>query len=127
MEVHYTVGMSSFTWMLGTAGVIAIEGSYAPQLLRLYRLKRADEISYLFPGLNFCGRVLALSYSMLVSNSVFTGGFILGCTLRLALLAQVYWYRHGGRRPDPVDLAVPSAAPPPESSALPSLAGGSLQ
>ncbi len=126
MKVHYTVGMSSFTWMLGSAGVLAMEGSYAPQLLRLYRLKRADEISYLFPGLNFCGRLLALSYSLLVSNQVFTWGFILGCTLRLALLAQVYWYRNGGRRPDPVDAAAQSDATP-ESTALPSLAGGALR
>jgi hypothetical protein len=92
--------MTSFVWLLGALGMVAVEGSYAPQLLRLYKLKRADEISYLFPGLNFCGRVLAMSYSLIVGNSVFGFGFMFGCALRFALLCQVYWYRNGGRRPD---------------------------
>ena len=102
--------MTSFTWLLGSLGVVAIELSYAPQLLRLYKLKRADEISYLFPGLNFCGRVLALSYALLVGNHVFTFGFLLGCLLRLTLLIEVYWYRHGGRRPDAASAAPSSAS-----------------
>jgi lipid-A-disaccharide synthase-like uncharacterized protein len=111
--------MASFTWLLGGLGMVAVEGSYAPQLLRLYKLKRADEISYFFPGLNFCGRLLALAYSVLRSDQVFTVGFILGCALRLALLCQVYWYRHGGRRPD-----APAAEPAPGASEMPPLATG---
>jgi lipid-A-disaccharide synthase-like uncharacterized protein len=86
----------TFTWLVGAAGLVAIEGSYLPQIVRLFRLKKADEISYLFPGLNLFGRILALTYSATVGNAVFTVGFFVGAALRLALLAQVAWYR---RRP----------------------------
>jgi hypothetical protein len=86
----------TFTWLVGAAGLVAIEGSYVPQILRLFRLKKADEISYLFPGLNLAGRAMALAYSVAVGNTVFTVGFFVGAALRLALLAQVAWYR---RRP----------------------------
>jgi lipid-A-disaccharide synthase-like uncharacterized protein len=86
----------TLTWLLGAAGLVAIEGSYVPQIVRLFRLKKADEISYLFPGLNLAGRLMALAYSIAVGNAVFSVGFFFGAALRLALLAQVAWYR---RRP----------------------------
>jgi lipid-A-disaccharide synthase-like uncharacterized protein len=96
------------TWLLGAAGLVAIEGSYVPQIVRLLRLKKADEISYLFPALNLAGRVMALVYSVAVGNSVFVVGFLVGATLRLVLLAQVAWYRH--RSPTSVPLP-PTLAP----------------
>ena len=77
--------MTSF-WWLGSAGIAAIEGSYVPQILRLFRLKRAEEVSYLFPLLNAGGRVLALLYALSHGESVFVGGFFLGIVLRLVLL-----------------------------------------
>jgi lipid-A-disaccharide synthase-like uncharacterized protein len=61
-------------------------------------MKRADEISYLFPALNLAGRLLALAYSLSVRDSVFTVGFFVGATLRLTLLAQVALYRSRSRR-----------------------------
>lgn len=89
--------MSAF-WWIGSAGLLAIEGSYMPQIARLHRLKQADELSYFFPGLNFAGRILALTYSVLEHQSVFTIGFIVGAALRLTLLGQVSWYRARARR-----------------------------
>jgi uncharacterized protein with PQ loop repeat len=84
--------MIPMEWV-GTAGVLAIEGSYLPQILRLFRLKRAEELSLFFPGLNFIGRLLALTYALVTRDHVFTAGFFLGALLRLTLLAQVAWYR----------------------------------
>ncbi len=89
--------MLAVTW-LGTAGILAIEGSYFPQIARLYRLKRAEEVSLFFPALNLVGRLLALAYSMATSEHVFTIGFLVGAVLRLTLLLQVAWYRRGERR-----------------------------
>lgn len=80
-------------WWLGSAGIFAIEASYVPQIVRLFRLKRADEVSYFFPLLNAGGRLLALLYALSHSETVFVGGFFLGIMLRLVLLAQVTWYR----------------------------------
>jgi lipid-A-disaccharide synthase-like uncharacterized protein len=97
----------TLTWLLGAAGLVAIEGSYVPQIVRLFRLRKADEISYLFPGLNLAGRVMALAYSVAVGNSVFTVGFFVGAALRLVLLLQVAWYRHQPSRPD-LSRALPS-------------------
>jgi lipid-A-disaccharide synthase-like uncharacterized protein len=90
--------MTTGTWLIGAVGLVAIEGSYLPQIFRLFRMKRADEISYLFPALNLAGRILALAYSLSVGNSVFTVGFLAGAALRLTLLAQVAWYRSRSRR-----------------------------
>ena len=91
--------MISMEW-IGMAGVLAIEGSYVPQIVRLFRLKRADELSLFFPALNLAGRLLALSYSLLVRDQVFTVGFLLGALLRLTLLIQVIVYRRGPGRGD---------------------------
>jgi uncharacterized protein with PQ loop repeat len=89
--------MISIAW-IGTAGIVAIEGSYFPQIVRLFRLKRADEISVFFPGLNLAGRLLALTYSILVHDQVFVLGFLFGALLRLTLLTQVAWYRYVASR-----------------------------
>jgi len=89
--------MTSMAWV-GTAGILAIEGSYVPQILRLFRLKRAEELSLFFPALNLVGRLLALTYSVLTRDHVFTVGFLAGALLRLTLLIQVAWYRGAGRR-----------------------------
>ncbi len=80
-------------WWIGSAGIMAIEASYVPQVLRLHRLKHANDMSYLFPTLNILGRVLALSYAVANHDRVFIGGFIVGIVLRAILLAQVVWYR----------------------------------
>jgi uncharacterized protein with PQ loop repeat len=97
----------SIAW-IGTAGIVAIESSYLPQILRLFRLKRAEEISLFFPALNFAGRILALTYSLLTRDSVFTFGFLFGAMLRLTLLLQVLWYRRRlpARDPAALDSAV---------------------
>ena len=95
-------------WWIGSAGIVAIEASYLPQIARLYRRKHADDVSIFFPGLNVTGRVLALIYSLVTHDTVFIAGFIVGILLRLVLLSQVAWYRrlgwiraaHGGLRPD---------------------------
>jgi lipid-A-disaccharide synthase-like uncharacterized protein len=84
--------MISIAWV-GMAGIVAIEGSYVPQIVRLFRLKRAEELSLLFPALNLFGRLLALVYSICTNDHVFIAGFLLGALLRLTLLLQVIWYR----------------------------------
>lgn len=80
-------------WLLGVLGLLAIEGSYFPQILRLYYLKRAEEVSLLFPALNLAGRLLAMTYAILTAEHVFSGGLLVGIVLRGTLLAQVVWYR----------------------------------
>ncbi len=84
--------MTPFCW-LGAAGIVAIEGSYVPQIVRLFRLKRAEDVSHFFPLLNASGRVLALLYALSHGETVFVGGFFVGIVLRLVLLGQVLWYR----------------------------------
>lgn len=80
-------------WILAFLGMMAIELSYLPQIARLHRLKRADDVSYFFPLLNVAGRILALAYSVARGEDVFVVGFLVGVVLRTALLAQVVWYR----------------------------------
>ena len=82
--------------VIGALGMVAIEGSYLPQIARLHRIKHAGDVSYFFPALNMAGRILALIYALTSGNDVFVAGFIVGIALRLTLLGQVAWYR---RRP----------------------------
>lgn len=90
--------MTDIHWLLGSVGLLAIEGSYLPQIARLYRLKRSEDVSLFFPGLNLLGRVCALVYSASKGEHVFVAGLFLGIALRAVLLAQVLWYRRRARR-----------------------------
>ncbi len=91
--------------LVGAFGLLAIEGSYVPQILRLWRLRRAEEVSMLFPALNLLGRLCALCYSVGRADSIFVGGFLLGILLRATLLSQVIWYRSRERAAGPLTLA----------------------
>jgi|SRR5580692_2590855 lipid-A-disaccharide synthase-like uncharacterized protein len=78
---------------LGTVAMLCIEGSYVPQIVRLFRLKHADDVSVFFPALNLFGRGLAVIYSLRQDQPVFVLGFALGMLLRAILLSQVLYYR----------------------------------
>ncbi len=82
----------SLLW-IGTLGVIAVETSYVPQIIRLYKMKQADELSFFFPVLNLLGRALALTYALGNHENVFSRGLIIGITLRTIFFAQVVYYR----------------------------------
>ncbi len=90
--------MTDINWLFGSIGLLAIEGSYLPQIARLYRLKRSEDVSLFFPGLNLLGRVCALVYSASKNEHMFVAGLVLGIALRAVLLTQVLWYRHRARR-----------------------------
>jgi lipid-A-disaccharide synthase-like uncharacterized protein len=87
--------------LLGTLGIVAIEGSYLPQIARLHRLKRSEDVSVFFPSLNLFGRALAVAYSISQGQTVFVLGFTLGIILRGVLLSQVVYYRWLQRRRTP--------------------------
>ncbi len=81
--------------LVGALGIWCIEASYVPQIVRLWRLKEAEDISLLFPGLNVLGRLLAFCYALHLGEGVFVVGFMVGIVLRSTLLGQVLWYRWG--------------------------------
>lgn len=103
---------SSLVW-LGTLGVIAVETSYVPQILRLRKLKQAEELSFFFPVLNLLGRGLALTYALLNHENVFSRGLMIGITLRAIFFAQVVYYRRCAppRHRAISALAAPAPAP----------------
>lgn len=104
----------SAIWLIGVLGMISMEASYLPQIVRLYRLKRAEEVSFFFPAMSLLGRLLALLYAVFASQSLFSVGFCVGIALRATLLGQTYWYRFG--RPRFAKMSVrPPAAPLPAS------------
>jgi uncharacterized protein with PQ loop repeat len=101
----------SLLW-LGTLGVIAVETSYVPQILRLRKLQQAEELSLFFPVLNLAGRVLALVYALLNHESVFSRGLMLGIILRAIFFAQVVYYRCRSSPRQPLaSLSTPSPVP----------------
>jgi len=84
--------------LVGKLGIWLVEGSYLPQLWRLYRLKEADEFSFFFPALNIAGRLCGLAVAVDAGSVLFSWFFVVGITLRAALLAQVIYYRGLARR-----------------------------
>lgn len=99
------------TALLGTVGIVAMEASYVPQLIRLFRVKHADEVSLLLPGLSLSGRLCAIAYAHSQGQAVFVAGFLIGVLLRGSLLLQVAYYRGKSRKRQlsqslPVDASV---------------------
>lgn len=76
-------------WYVGTLGIIAMEASYVPQIVRLWRRGQAHDLSVFFPGLNVLGRLFAVIYATLNHELVFGAGFLFGIFIRGSLLAQV--------------------------------------
>jgi len=87
--------MNAPLWWLGTLGLVAIEASYVPQIVRLWRRKQAQDVSLLFPALNLAGRLAVVAYALARDESVFVWGFVVGSLLRATLLGQVLLYRWG--------------------------------
>ena len=88
-----------------------VEGSYVPQIYRLFRRKSAESISVLFPSMNMVGRIMLSAYSIHMNTAVLALGFIAGVVVRLVFLCQVIYYRirskrHGGglMRDEPTGL-----------------------
>lgn len=81
-------------WILGTLGMICMEASYLPQIFRLYRIKRAEDVSTFFPALNVGGRTMAMTFALLSNQTVFSIGLMFGILIRLTFFGQVLWYRH---------------------------------
>ncbi len=73
--------------------MLAIEISYLPQLLRLHRRKRADDISLFFPAMNLLGRLMAMTFALSTGAEVLGVGFLLGAVVRAIFLCQVVAYR----------------------------------
>ncbi len=82
---------------LGVIGMWMIEGSYIPQLVRLYRIKDAEDFSPWFPLLNFLGRLCAVIYTVHRGDWVLAFGFLMGMGLRATLLGQVVYYKRRTR------------------------------
>lgn len=107
--------------LLGVAGFVAMEASYLPQITRIFRRGRADDLSWFFPALNVLGRLAAFSYAMSKGDNVFSLGFAAGMVLRSTLLAQVLYYRF--REPAPRGGADAGGAHASQASSLPSEPG----
>lgn len=86
-------------WLLGALGIVAMEASYVPQIVRLARVGRAEQLSPLFPALNLGGRLAVLGYSVHIGQAVFGIGFFCGALLRGVLLVQILVLRRRAQRP----------------------------
>ncbi|HET6386764.1 MAG TPA: PQ-loop repeat-containing protein [Armatimonadota bacterium] len=78
---------------ISLAGLICVEISYLPQIVRLYRVKEAHEFHILYPMLNILGRVLVLAGGLALHRIDIEVGMFVGIVVRFTLLGQV-WYYH---------------------------------
>ena len=93
MLIFASITASPFLVAVGSSSLWLVEVSYLPQLWRLYRLKEAEEFSFLFPGLNVLGRIAGLALAITQHSPLFGWFFVTGIVLRLALLTEVIYYR----------------------------------
>ena len=98
MLIFAAITASPILVAIGSSSLWLVEVSYLPQLWRLYRLKEADEFSFLFPGLNVLGRVAGLALAITQHSPLFGWFFVTGIILRLALLSEVIYYRSRAKK-----------------------------
>jgi len=79
--------------IMATLSMLMIEGSYLPQVYKLYKTKQAKDFNLLFPLLNAGGRLLAMMYTLSRGEWVLAIGFLFGLTIRFILLGQVLYYQ----------------------------------
>lgn len=79
-------------------GILLVESSYVPQLIRLNRVKTTGEISFWFPFMNLVGRLIVMVYSFWIQQQVLGFGILLGIIFRTVFFVQVFWYKFQVRR-----------------------------
>jgi len=79
--------------IVGTLAILIIESSYLPQIVKLWRVKEAEEFHLFFPTMNATGRVLAIIYQWHTGGLVFAWGFAVGVLMRLFIVGQVIYYQ----------------------------------
>jgi len=86
--------------LLYAVGMAIVELGYLPQLVKLYRLKRADEFSLWMPLAAVVGRSLLMTYGLLEGGGAraIGLGFLVGISLRSTLMLQVLYYDWKERR-----------------------------
>lgn len=90
--------MPSLFSLVGALGIVIIELSYVPQIVRIIRRGSAEDVSAVFLAMNVAGRICAMAYAMSRGDGVFTLGFTVGSFVRATLLTQVLVYRLRARR-----------------------------
>lgn len=91
-------------WQIVAAlAMVMIEASYVPQIVRLYRTKKAKDLSTFFPLMNAGGRILGLTYTGFTGEIVLALGFLAGILLRVTLLFQVWYYKRMESLEEPKD------------------------
>lgn len=79
-------------------GPALVESSYIPQIVRLYRIKHAEEISVLWPSLNLAGRAVNIVITWYAGLTFFSMAVVFGLILRASFFTQVLYYRWRVRR-----------------------------
>lgn len=80
-------------------GILLVESSYVPQLIRLYRVKTTAEISFWFPFMNLVGRLIVMVCSFWIQQQVLGFGVLLGIIFRTVFFVQVFYYKfQAGRK-----------------------------
>jgi MtN3 and saliva related transmembrane protein len=78
-------------WLGLLAGSITSLG-FIPQLVKGYRTKKLDDVSYLMPVILGCGMLLWLIYGIFINDLPIIAAniFGIGCNISLVVLKKVY-------------------------------------
>jgi MtN3 and saliva related transmembrane protein len=85
------MSIESYTLLGLAAGAITSFG-FIPQLIRGYKTKRLDDISYWMPLVLACGMFLWLTYGILRSDIAIIVANTFGVVCNLLLILMKKWY-----------------------------------
>jgi MtN3 and saliva related transmembrane protein len=85
------MSVDMFTWLGIAAGAITSIG-FIPQLIRGFKTKHLDDISYWMPLVLACGMLLWLSYGIFRNDIAIIAAntFGVGCNILLLLMKKSY-------------------------------------
>ena len=78
--------------IMGTTGSLIMCASSVPQIIKIYRMKRADNLSGAYLAILMLGMTLILFYALHVKDIVFIMGNSISLTLTAILIALRYKY-----------------------------------
>ncbi|MFH1181558.1 MAG: SemiSWEET family transporter [Candidatus Woesearchaeota archaeon] len=84
--------MTAFWEVWGVVAGLVTSSGYIPQIIKGYRTKKLEDLSYLLNALMGLGMLMWLVYGIAIRSLAVTAANILGVSLNITLLAMKYHY-----------------------------------
>jgi MtN3 and saliva related transmembrane protein len=94
--------MRNLAPLIGIVASCFVITSLLPQMLRVFKLKRAEELSFVWLGIGFTGSALWFIYGLLIGDAIISGSNVLVCASFATLAFQKNYYGRKSMEKDEV-------------------------